>query len=55
MTMVVFTLIFGKFAKFPSQNLPYPVFVYSGLLPWTYFASALVAASASVVVERQRS
>ena len=47
-TMVVLTLVFGKFAKFPSQNLPYPVFLYSAQLPWTYFASAFIAASASV-------
>jgi lipopolysaccharide transport system permease protein len=47
-TMVVLTLIFGKFAKFPSQNLPYPVFLYSAQLPWTYFSSAFVAAAASV-------
>ena len=47
-TMVVLTLIFGKFAKFPSQNLPYPVFLYSAQLPWTYFSSAFVAAAASI-------
>ena len=47
-TMVVLTLIFGKFAKFPSQNLPYPVFLYSAQLPWTYFQSAFQASSASV-------
>jgi homopolymeric O-antigen transport system permease protein len=48
MTMVVFTFIFGTFAHVPSQGLPYPVFSYSGILPWTYFASALGAASASL-------
>ena len=47
-TMVVLTLIFGKFAKFPSQNLPYPVFLYSAQLPWTYFQSAFQSSSASV-------
>ncbi|MGD9305660.1 MAG: ABC transporter permease, partial [Desulfobacterales bacterium] len=40
-TMVVFTLFFGKLAKVPSDGIPYPVFVYAGLLPWTYFANAL--------------
>jgi homopolymeric O-antigen transport system permease protein len=50
MTMIVFTFIFGTFAKVPSQNLPYPVFSYSGILPWTYFASALGAASASLAM-----
>jgi lipopolysaccharide transport system permease protein len=47
-TMVVLTLIFGKFAKFPSQNLPYQVFLFSAQLPWTYFSSAFVAAAASI-------
>jgi lipopolysaccharide transport system permease protein len=49
MLMVVFTLVFGKFARFSSEGLPYQVFAYSGLLPWTYFASALTLASVSVV------
>ena len=37
MTMVVFTIIFGKFAKLPSQGQHYQVFVYTGLLPWGFF------------------
>ena len=49
LTMIVFTLFFGKFAKISSGDIPYPVFSYSGLLPWMYFASALSSASASVV------
>ena len=52
-TMVVFTLIFGKFAKFPSQGQHYQVFVYSGLLPWTLFATALTQISGSVLQNRQ--
>src|SRR5262249_16721038 len=47
-TMVVFTIIFGKFARFPSNGLPYPIFTYSALLPWTYFASALALAGVSL-------
>lgn len=47
--MVVMTIVFGKFAKFDSDGVPYPIFNYSGLLPWTYFAAALSLASASVV------
>ena len=39
MTMVVFSIIFGGFAKMPSDGFPYPVFVYAGLLPWTFFAN----------------
>jgi homopolymeric O-antigen transport system permease protein len=50
MTMVVFTFIFGTFAHVPSQGLPYPVFSYSGILPWTYFAAALGAASSSLAM-----
>ena len=49
LTMVVFTLVFGKFANFPSKGVPYPIFVYSALLPWTYFASSLSTASSSLV------
>jgi lipopolysaccharide transport system permease protein len=49
MLMIVFTLVFGKFARFGSEGLPYQVFTYSGLLPWTYFAAALALSSASVV------
>jgi homopolymeric O-antigen transport system permease protein len=49
LTMVVFTLVFGKFADFPSKGVPYPIFVYSALLPWTYFASSLSTSSSSLV------
>ena len=52
-TMVVLTLIFGKFANFPSQNLPYPIFLYSAQLPWTYFQSSFTGASASIPINAQ--
>ena len=52
MTMVVFSLFFGHLAKIPSHGLPYPVFYYSALLPWTYFAGSLQRA-AGVVVDQQ--
>jgi lipopolysaccharide transport system permease protein len=48
LTMVVFTFIFGRFAGFPSQGLPYEVFVFSALLPWTYFAQSVVGSSTSL-------
>ena len=48
-TMVVFTLFFGRMAKMPSDGIPYPIFVYAGLLPWTYFANALSASGESLV------
>jgi lipopolysaccharide transport system permease protein len=41
MTMAIFTVIFGNLAKIPSDGLPYAVFAYTALLPWTYFSSAL--------------
>ena len=50
-TMIVFTTIFGRFAKIPSDSLPYPIFFFSGLMPWTYFATALNRSIASVVAE----
>jgi lipopolysaccharide transport system permease protein len=53
LTMVVFSLFFGKLAKIPAQGLPYPVFFYCALLPWSYFATALQNAT-NVVVEQQR-
>jgi lipopolysaccharide transport system permease protein len=49
LTMVVFTLFFGRLAKVPSDGVPYPIFVYVGLLPWTYFANALSASGNSLV------
>ncbi len=48
-TMVVFTLFFGRMAKMPSDGIPYPIFVYAGLLPWTYFANALSTSGNSLV------
>lgn len=48
-TMVVFTLFFGRMAKIPSDGIPYPIFVYAGLLPWTYFSNALSASGNSLV------
>src|SRR5437899_8933653 len=49
LNMVVFSLFFGKLAKIPSAGLPYPVFYYCALLPWTYFATALASATTTVV------
>jgi lipopolysaccharide transport system permease protein len=48
-TMVVFTVIFGKIAKMPSDGLPYPIFSYAALVPWTFFANGLGKASSSIV------
>jgi len=48
-TMVVFSLFFGKLAKVPSDGIPYPVFSYAALVPWTFFAQGLNQASNSLV------
>lgn len=48
-TMLVFTLFFGKLARMPSDGIPYPIFSYAALLPWTYFANALSGAGNSLV------
>lgn len=53
LAMLIFTLFFGKLAHIPSEGLPYPVFSYSGLLPWMYFAGALQTAT-NAIVENQR-
>ena len=52
LNMVVFSIFFGKLAKMPSHGLPYPVFFYTALLPWTYFATALQNTT-SVIVSQQ--
>jgi lipopolysaccharide transport system permease protein len=49
LTMVVFTVIFGSFAKIPSDGVPYPVFSLAAMVPWTYFSTALTGASNSLV------
>src|SRR4051812_33726706 len=49
MTMIVFSLFFGRLAGVPSDGLPYPIFVFAGLLPWTFFANAISGAGQSVV------
>ncbi len=48
-TMIIFTMIFSKLAKLPSDGVPYPVFAFAALLPWTFFAQALARGSSSVV------
>lgn len=49
LTMVVFTVIFGSFAKVPSDGVPYPVFSLAALVPWTYFSTALSGSSSSLI------
>jgi lipopolysaccharide transport system permease protein len=53
LTMLVFSLFFGRLAHIPSDGMPYPIFFYSALLPWMYFAAALQNAT-NTIVENQR-
>ncbi len=49
LTMVVFTVIFGKLAGLPSEGVPYPILVFAAMLPWQFFATSLAACSDSLV------
>lgn len=49
MTMVVFTLFFGRLAKIPSDGVPYPIFSFAALVPWMFFANGLTQSSNSLV------
>ena len=49
LTMLVFTVIFGKLAKLPSDGAPYPVLVFAAMLPWQFFANALTECSGSLI------
>jgi len=48
-TMVVFSLFFGRLAKIPSEGIPYPIFSYAALVPWTFFANGLGQSANSLV------
>ncbi len=48
-SMIVFSVVFGGLASVPSDGVPYPIFSYAALLPWTYFATALTASTSSLV------
>jgi lipopolysaccharide transport system permease protein len=48
-TMIIFTLLFGRLARMPSEGIPYPIFCYCALVPWTYFSTVLATASNSLV------
>lgn len=49
LTMIVFTLVFGKFAKLPAGNTPYPILVFAALLPWQFFANSFAEAGSSLI------
>lgn len=52
-TMVVFSVFFGRLAGMPSDDVPYPLFSYAALVPWTFFANALTQASNSLVMNAE--
>lgn len=49
LTMIVFTIVFGKLAKLPSDGAPYPILVFAAMLPWQFFANALSECSNSLI------
>src|ERR1700719_3191901 len=50
LAMIIFTVIFGRIAKMPSNGIPYPILVFAAMLPWQFFANSLSEASTSLVV-----
>jgi lipopolysaccharide transport system permease protein len=53
LSMAIFTLIFNRIAKFPSEGFPYTVFVFAGLIPWTFFSQGFSQAALSMVSQHQ--
>jgi lipopolysaccharide transport system permease protein len=49
LTVVVFTIVFGRIAKLPSGGVPYPILVFAGILPWTFFATAVTGCASSMI------
>ncbi|MEQ9552989.1 MAG: ABC transporter permease [Coleofasciculus sp. G3-WIS-01] len=49
LTMVVFTIVFGKLAKLPSEGVPYPILVFAAMLPWQFFSNSLSGCSNSLI------
>lgn len=53
LTMVVFSIFFGTLVKIPSDSVPYPIFVYSGLLPWTFFSNVIRFSGTSIIEDER--
>jgi len=51
LTMMIFTVVFSYFAKIPSDGVPYPIFAYAAILPWTYFSQSIGRCASSVIVD----
>ena len=50
LAMLIFTVVFGRIAKMPSNGIPYPILVFAAMLPWQFFSTALLEASNSLIV-----
>ena len=48
-TMIVFSVVFGRLAKLPSDGIPYPIFSYAALIPWMYFSTAMAKSTQSLI------
>jgi len=51
-SMIVFSIVFGKLARIESDGIPYPIFSYTALIPWTYFSAAMTSSVTSVIAGR---
>jgi len=51
-SMIVFSIVFGRLAKIPSDGIPYPIFSYAALIPWTYFSTAMTSSTQSLIIGR---
>jgi lipopolysaccharide transport system permease protein len=51
--VTIFTIVFGVFARMPSEGIPYPIFAFAGVLPWTYFAEAVRRSSTGLVQDSE--
>ncbi len=52
LTMILFSAVFGRLAKLPSDGVPYPLFVYAGILPWTFFSNGVTLASQTLIAQQ---
>ena len=48
-SMIIFSIVFGKMAKIPSDGIPYPIFSYAALVPWTYFSTSMTKSTQSLI------
>jgi len=51
-SMIVFSIVFGGLAKVPSDGIPYPIFSYTALIPWTYFSTVMISSTQSLISGR---